>query len=448
MARYAERIRRDPRLRHEVAWVVARRLADSVLAFCGLKILTRLLGQEGFGEFRLALTALVLLANFLIMPMNQAYLRGFHTAKADGSARAAGLTLIRWYATATLAVAILASLLTRPLSHAFGLHAWTALAAGMVFLCNQWRTLSIEVLDIQRRRAACGLLNIGFQALQLTLIVLAVYAFHASPAVALMAYALAAAVFALIGALPLVRWILSQPPGVPSGLGRLVLTFGVPYAVLLVFQWAQNYGDRYILGIHLDFRAVGIYVACYQVCGIPHQLLIGFWNIFIAVAYQRARDVSDPRQLWSADRLLLLGMSLYVTAGALMVVVYAFLGQLFVTLLTDATYVLPRVVLVSIATVRFLSYLLMALQLFFTTHQRMQTLLAFRILSGLMTIGFTWFAVARYGIPGAAYGTLAAVCASVLLYVVGPGGVLWMVRRARRGAQRAVASDPKDGGPC
>src|SRR5262249_11203355 len=155
-----------------------------------------------YGEFNLALTATVLVATVVLLPVNQTYLRAYHGANTSGAIPAMTRFVLRWYAWAGTAVAIACGVWTRPIAERFGLEPWTPLAAGLVFVANRWRTLGIDVLEVGRERRRWTIQNVGFLALQLLSVVAVARYWQINATNALLAFAGAAVVFAIVSLLP------------------------------------------------------------------------------------------------------------------------------------------------------------------------------------------------------------------------------------------------------
>lgn len=434
---------RTPRLRGEAGWVIGHKLVEFALVFVGLKLYTNLMTREAFGEFNLALVAVGLLGDLTIMPLAHTYYRGLSRTDADGSARSAGIILLRWYCVVTVVVAITAAAAALPISGWLHVGRWTILATGLLFLANRWRALGVEVLDMRRQRRACAVQNLGFIAANIALAALILGVWNGSPAAALSAYALAAGLFAWTGTRPVVRDILAQPAGLPSDLMHRVMTFGVPYGALLVCQWVQNFAERYIVGIQLDLHEVGGYVAAYQVCGIPYMLLSAVLNgLGVPIAYDRARIVNDVGQLWSADKVLLLGIGIYLVLGAAAIPIYSLWGDSLLRLLTSDHFAIGGSVILCLTLARYIQCLGLLLQAFFAVHQRMGASLGFRVVGGLLVIPISWFAVKWHGVAGAAWGVLISGIIYTLMVCLCPGGCVSLVQSAhRRLHQAAQAKD-------
>jgi len=427
------RITSSPRLRAEIGWVVAHRIIEFVLLFALVKVLTNTLGKEGYGEFNLAETALMFVASVLIAPVLEAYKRDYHSSAEGFERRAAALTVIGWYSIATLGTAAALALASTSFASWFGIGRWTALAAGLVFLGERWRLLGHEWLSLERERRSSALWNIAFLTSQIALMAAAVTFGTATAASALLAYGLASLLFGALVAAPTARKLLRHPSGAQSRVPRLVVSFGIPFAAFQLLQWVQSFSDRYMVKGILDPASVGLYVAAFQVCGVPfilgqriaHELLV-------PIAYQRSRDAGDPAQLWSADRVILAGLGAQFAIGLGMLGFYLLFGSKLLVLLTSDSYVLPTSTITILAAARFVQAISLGVQPIFAVHQQMRGLLGFRTAGAILTPAICWFTIPVWGLSGAAAGGLLAFLVYFLLLAFGPGGALWLVTDARR----------------
>jgi O-antigen/teichoic acid export membrane protein len=421
------------RLRGEVGWVIGHKLGEFAVSFVSLKICTTLMGQAAFGEYSLVLSAAPLLIGVILMPIQQAYLRYHHRAKEVGRAAAAARTVVCWFTIVTAAVALASGVISMPLAARLRLERWSILAGGLIFAFNAWRGFGIELLDLERDRRGNALQNLGFLATQTVLAAVVLSLWPRSATAGLTSYAVAAAIFGAIGIVPFMGMAFEGGGGDADELRGLLRTFGVPYGALLACQWVQQFAERYVLGLTLDLDAVGVYVAAFQVCGIPCMLLLAIVRgLVIPIAYGRARNVGDAAQLWAADRVLLSGIALYVTAGALAVFAYAAIGPSLLRAVTSAQFALPATTLVVLALARYLQCLGILAGAFFAVHQSMGASVWFRASGALISLPVSWLAVKWYGLPGAAAGSLLGAAIYLGLMCFGPGGCLTLVAAARR----------------
>jgi O-antigen/teichoic acid export membrane protein len=425
----------DGRYRHsEGAWVLAHKVVELGFNILTLKLLTTLMrgAPSAYGEFNLALTATVLMANVLLLPVNQAYLRGYHTAASNRTLPAMTSVLMRWYTWATVAVAVVAAVWTRPIAAWFGLEPWTPLATGIVFLTNRWRMLGIEVMEVARERRAWTLTNVGFLAAQLVAVAAVALYWGASASGALLAYGVTAGLFAVFNVARFSR----VARGAGSGDGRfggLIVSYGIPAALLLLLQAVQSFADRYILGMWASLEAVGRYVAAYQVCGVPYMFLMGALQaLCVPIAFQRAQDVDDPRQTWAGDRVIVFSVLAYTFLGLLALGAFMLWGEQVLRLSTAAEFAVPWSVLVVLAAGRFLQGFSLLLQNFFAVHQMMSASLGFRSVGAALTLPICWILIRSNGMYGAAVASAVSVTLYGLIVSFGPGGCFWLVRDARR----------------
>jgi O-antigen/teichoic acid export membrane protein len=431
------RLASEQRLRAEIGWVVGNKLVEFGFAFVLLKVLTNLLGRDGFGEYNLADTALLLIASVILTPVHEPYLRDYHGALKRGEGRAWGVAVLRWYLVCTVGFAAIAALLTEQCAHWFDIGRWTTLAAGAVFLFERWRFIGQEILNIRRERRAWAVQNLTYCGVQVGAIWAVLSFWSATPGAALLAYAGAAAIFAFVEGVPLVRSVMRLPGGPRPRITSLVWSFGIPYALLLVFQWAQGFTDRYLLKALIDIQTVGLYVACYQVCGIPYTLLLRVTHSLLTpIAYARARDFGDARGLWSADRVLVGGIVIQLVIGVGMVVFFAVFGQQVLILFTNRDFLMPTSTIVALTAGRFVQQITQSLQPIFAVHNRMGSMFWFRVLGATFTVAICWYGISWYGAFGAALGSLLAFSLYLVFLVFAPSGCWWLVMSAKRGAAR------------
>ncbi len=429
----------------EVRWVVFLKCTEYVLLFVGLKVYTTLLPEPAYGEFGLVMTAIALLGYLLTTPVGQAFRRQYHAAEQSGTLRPAVQVTFRWYGAVTLAVLAVGLSDPRALADHWGLAPWTPAAAALLFAASQWRMLGVDVLEIRRLRKAQTLHTLAYRVAQIACIGVLVYRFDRRADVALAGDALASLALAVAVLLPMLGELRLHKRPDPQqarqarrSLRRLAWTFGLPYALLLVLGWVQNFADRYIVGVRLDLAQAGMYVAAFQVCGVPFLLLMNTLNALLTpIAYQHARDVRDPQQLWRADRVLVGGILVYTIAGGLLLGLYTAAGPAIVRLLTNPRYVLAYETILLLALARYVQALAMVLELLFAVHQRMVPTVVYRIIGSILTVTLCWLLAGRWQATGVALGTLIASAAYLLLLTAAPGGCLWMVLRCRRAALRA-----------
>ena len=429
---------RNARIRSEVGWLLAHKVAEFLVVFATLKVFTTAMPEAVFGEYQLALSALMLLTNFSAAPISQAFIRLYHESGRDGTRRSLfdAVRIANW--RVALVTAIGAAVLSYPVSHLFGFEPLTLFATGLIILGNRWRSLWIYLLDIRRERRTGAIQNVGFFLGVLSATVVVISLVKMSATSALLTYAFVAAAFGWLGRSGFERERLASEPGRPSAFRQAAWEFGLPIGALLTFQWFQSFSERWILGIQLTLDEVGQYVAAYQVAGAPYLMLMAIVNgLVIPVAYQRAGG--DASNLKSADRVLIAGTVAYLLFGAACLPLYAYWGHEIARLLTSKEYALPSAIILLIAAARYLNCLGLVLHSFFLLHRRTMPLLITSAVAAAISIPVYWYAVSAGAIRGAAIGVCTTASFYVCLMLFAPGGVIWLLRSPAGG------SDP--GGP-
>ena len=423
------------RIRTEIAWVAAGKAVEFMAAFGLLKVLTARLGAAPYGEYNLADTSLVLLHAIALVPVHESFLRAYHGARDSGDLRAEMRTLIRGYALVTVSVACIAIVSSPWLAGPLGFHTWTAAAAGLVFFFDRWRFLGLDYRNIRRERRSAALQAGGFQ-LSLLAAILAAVIWIPTASAALFAYAAMAACWAALGLRRPLTEFRALPPSTSRKLRGMVVAFGIPLAAVLALQWFQSFGDRYLLKGLLDAKTVGLYVAAYQVSGIPYTLMFRVCHeLVVPIAYERAGDGSDPARLQAGDMLLLELFAIQLTIGAALLLFYAEFGARFVVLLTSSEFALPGSLVLALACARWVQNLGFALQPIFALHHRTRALLGFRLFGAVVSVSFAAIGIRKGGALGAAIGSASALLLYLAALILAPGGVVSLVRGARRQRQ-------------
>lgn len=433
------RIAKDRRLMEEAAWVIFGKVAEFALLFASLKIMTTLMTQDQVGEYQLVQSVLMLLGFGLLGPIQQAYQRYLHTAEERGESRSTGIIVLKWYGLTTAAVLAIGIGFAVPISNVFDVAIPVTMLAAAVFVVERWRMIALEILEIQRRRRRFALQATGhllFHAVLLLGLLLTLS--RRDTAIALTAQLAAGVVFGTIAVIPFLRTILAAPADRPSAIGETIRRFGVPYAALLICQWLQLTVDRFVIDQVMNKASVGLYVAAYQICGVPFMLLvnIGSW-LFLPIAYQRARDIGDARQLWAADRVVLGAIAVYGLLGLIAIAATTLAGPSLIVRLTTSEYQVPIATLMMLSIARYLQCFSFVIQPIFAVHQQMTGSLAIRFIGALLAIPICWVGVKYAGVFGAAAAVGISSIVYLLLLVLGPGGCLWLILESRRAAHTA-----------
>lgn len=433
------RILSQPRLRAEIGWVLTSKGTEFLLLFALLKVITLGLGPEGFGEYNFVDVGIILASSVMLVPIRESFLRDYYGLAERGELGAGARLLIRWYLVATVFGVLTALALAFRADAWLGLQPLTVALGGLVFFFECWRLLGHEILNIRRLRRRWAMSGVGFLATQLVAVSCAILIFTAQPWAALAAYAAASGLFAFLVTAPILRELASLPRSSPTRLGRMAWTFGAPLAAVLIFQWLQSFSDRFLLGLLLSVETAGIYIAAYQVCGAPYVLLRKLVHNFVTpIAYRRGSDESNPRSLWAADRVVLAGAAVQLGLGSALLPIYALFGTSLVVFLTSERFAVSMDLVLTLAAARLVQSLAESLQPVFAVHHRLGSMLWFRLSSAIATVAICSFMIQRYGIMGAAWGSLLGFSLYLAAIALFPHGCVWLILDARRRSRVTV----------
>lgn len=424
---------RNARVRHESMWVAVHKSGELVLMVVTLKLFTAVMGVELYGAYSLWLAAMLLVGHVVIVPVQQAFLRREHQALESAQIGHDTAFLIRWFQVSGIVlvgVALLAGLTGRLPA---GLQAATLVIAALGFVAERWRLCGVLQLENRRMRKEATLQDLGAIAVRGVVTVTVLIAFGRSQLLALACLAGTAAIFAV----PTIRRMLRERTAAgareQSGdLWRAVLAYGYPAGALMACQWVQNSSERFILGLRLDIASAGMYIAAYQICGVPFMWALAVLrSLLLPVAFQRSGYAEAPDGLWPAYRVLALGVVAYAGSGLLCLPLYYLFGDDAVRLIAGPEFVLSPVVLTTLALTRFLQCLGPLLEGFFLVRRDVSASLLYRLAASVVVVPACWFLIGRYGVAGAAAGVFLGAVVYVGGMIGGPGGVLALVRKAR-----------------
>jgi len=439
VAAYSLGLARNTRLRGELGWVLGAKVGEFLLFLVLLKVLTTSLGKDGYGEYNLVETSLILIAAALLSPVSESFLRELHQSRKRGDTRHAGFFVLRWYSAITVGVAMLGFLAAFGLADTFAVAPSTIVAAGLAFFADRWRILGLEVLSMRRQRRRWALSSLVYGATLVATMSTTFFWFTPTPSAAIYTYAATAAIFAGLVTGPMIAEIMASPAGPKSNIGSMAVAFGIPFGLLLLLQWIQGFADRFLIkGLLEDAAAVGLYAAAYQICGAPFTLLFRTTqHLLRPVAYQKG-DSRNLSTLWSADRILLAGIAVQIVCGTLAGIFLVWLGPRIIVLLTNSTFQIDRLTIAALTVGRFAQMIGASVQPIFAIHHAMGRLLYFRLTGAVLTIALCYPLTVHYGIIGTAVGTALALTSYLVVLLVAPKGALSLLIAARR----AAASTP------
>ena len=393
------------RLVWEGGWVALGQVGTALGSLAGLKILTRLLPKEIYGQVNLLTVAMVLPSWILFGPFLHAAVRMYAPSREAGELPALLRTSVVIYALGSLLVAIVGlPLASSRVSSLLGVSTVALFLTIAVFLADTWQLLGTGICGAARLRARVASLS-TFAAWARPICVGAfVMALGPSVHGTLAGYLAASLLTIPIGLKPMLGMTRAGRGGWlrMDILGRMVM-YGGPFAVWSVFSWAQVYLDRYVLQLALGAGAVGRYAAAFQVAGLPFNLGLAFLaQLITPVVFERAGAGVDPTRLASAGALVRRAVWLFAAAGGAAVLLYVLAGPIIMELLTGRDYVVSGGILAILATGALVQNSAQLLAAWLLAHNRPKLLIRAYLIPGSISAPLSWLLVRSNGMLGAA----------------------------------------------
>lgn len=290
----------------EVIWVGLGQVAQFFGGLVFLSVATNLLAPAEFGTFTILLTISTLLQTVVLGGVQAAVTRYYSVSKLEGdlptlagSSAMIGLAL----ATVILAVGLIASVSFRWIARpemATAVLAVTALSVLTVF------SGLINALDNgARRQGLVSLHTAGSLWLRSAAILVIVPAVASSYIGALWSVTVASFGVLLSQILFLLR---NEKIAIdPASLRRWswpILIFALPYVSWGTITWGQQVADRWLLKVFADSRAVGEYMALFQLAYSPILVAsAAVQRLVTPVLYEQIGEATDPQRVKLAQKI-------------------------------------------------------------------------------------------------------------------------------------------------
>jgi O-antigen/teichoic acid export membrane protein len=301
-------------LRHELAWVVFGQALAFLGGFAAIKILTNVMGPEGYGQLALGITIAGLINMFVYGPLGQVVLRFFSTYRERGELDVYFHVLKKTHVVSGLILAGGVAIASAPVFWWFGAD-WVVLVvlASFFGIVTGFYSSFLFLQGTLRQRKMVALHQAAEAWLRPALGVAAFYVFSRGAPPAFLGF--------IVGTLMVVlsQWVISLRSGIisrhwsapiPEKVARHkatkeFLAYAGPLSKLAVFSAISIYADRWVLQGMFGENQVGIYVALYQIANAPIALLFNSVTRFMEpIIFARAGTMTSTMQAVTANRLL------------------------------------------------------------------------------------------------------------------------------------------------
>lgn len=346
--RLRELIEKGMKLRIELGWVVIGQLLGFVGSFIGIKVLTTVMGPEGYGELALGLTISGLFNMFLYGPLANVVARYFAVYRERGE-------LPVYFGVLKKAHLVLASIIL-VLAVVIGLVLWPwlgmrwaiiGITASLYAVVAGINASYISLQSAIRQRQVVALHQGVDVWLRTGLSILLLYVIGTNGSSALLGYVLGTFLVTLSQALfarrngDIASWR-SGATGDPLRNQQCQKEF-VSYASSFVgfagFAAVSMYADRWVIQGAFGAHEVGIYSAIYQIAAAPVNLLFAMVNqLMVPIIFERAGSMANSVQVTESEGLIRQTILVSALMSLFVIAVSLLLGEPIIRILTSTRY--------------------------------------------------------------------------------------------------------------
>lgn len=330
-------------LRGDIGWVVGGQLLAFAGLFAVVKLLTGVLGPEGYGEVAIGVTVAGTIHAFIYGPIEQTLLR-YAPQYKERKELPQALGGLKWVHSRAAFVLVVIGLAAGFMVGFAGGPTWGAVVFfgflyGIVAGSNASVTSILNGL-LERRTVAIHQ-GVG-PWLRLLAAVSVVVLLGPRSAAVLLAFAVGELAVYVSQTWSLRTFVTADNRKVASlawpskPLSDHLSTYGLPFVLFAALAVATSYADRWLLLGVMGAASVGIYVALYQVANAPISMIAGIANqLMVPIIFNRAGTL-DPASSSDAHRLISILTGIYVVVSIAFVIIAYWFGIDIMRLLTTA----------------------------------------------------------------------------------------------------------------
>lgn len=336
----------DKTISTEVLWVVAGQVLSFVATLVSVKVLTKILPADAYGELALALSIAGIINLFLYGPLSQAVLRYYAISVERqqlwpyiGVVRKLGMLV----SFILIGVALLATLIVWLAAGNFW-STWIGIA--FIFgLISGLFSLPLTILSAMRDRRAVALLQIIDAWARVAFSVLFLSVFGPDSRAALGGYVFGGLIV-LVASLRIAKYRLSFDAD-QTKLGNSnhqivvqeIVKFALPFIGFAAFASASQFGDRWILQGVMGASEVGLYAVLLQIASMPSISLYSLMSSVLApIIFVRVGDDPKGSRLQSVRRLIVVSSVGYFVLILMGAVFLAFWADELIMLVSTVEY--------------------------------------------------------------------------------------------------------------
>jgi len=335
--------------RNELTWIIIGQVLAFVGGFFAIKILTNVMGAEGYGQLALGVTIAGLCNLFVYGPLGQTVSRYYSVCRERGNLETYFYTLKKTHLVSVVALSICV-LFVVIFAWLIGLeNKWAQLIVAAVFfgivsgISSSFQYLQSAV----RQRKIVAIHQAAEAWLRPGLGILALIWLSNSASVAFLGFFIGTLVITLSQFFFAMRTtqIRSYWSGDISSddvRKKTQQEFSIYYRTLsglAIFSVFSVYADRWILQGMLDQNSVGIYVAIFQIASAPIVFLFNFTTRYVEpIIFERVGASGSDARVKSSDRFLYKVIAIFFVLLVPIIGISFLFGEPLVLMLTSAEF--------------------------------------------------------------------------------------------------------------
>jgi len=411
-------------LRHEMTWILIGQFLGFIGGFIGIKVLTNLMGPNGYGQLAIGLTIAGLFNTYVYGPVANVVIRYFSVYRDRDNLGSFFSVLRKSHRILALGGVCLAVVACGSTGYFLG-GEW-ALIILLSCLYGVTSGINVSFISLQnaiRQRKIVALHQGADVWLRIGLSIALLFLFSKSGCFALLGYLIGTLLvtisqrfFALKNETIRKNWhVPATDPSLEKKTFKEFSDYASSFTIFAVFASFSLYADRWILQGLFGSSAVGMYAAIYQIAASPVSIFFTMVSqLIVPIVFERAGSMTNMSQVESSGKLLRQTILVSSLVAIVITVVAYLFGELLVGILTNATFAKNS---------GLLWIIVMGLSLFNLGQQLAMKGLSFnqpriylwpKILQAVSLLVLAYVLAHYLGIAGVAW----AVCLSSVVYVV------------------------------
>lgn len=336
------------RARSEIFWVVLGQAFVFIGGILGIKVLTNVLGPEGYGELGLGMALAGALNMFFYGPLSQ-YVMRFYSIYRRSAERSDYIALLKKSHVASAFIVLSVTALTvSGITMLWGA-SWALLIAlaGLFAIVNGQNGSLSALLNVMRNRKAVALNQVGEAFLRPLVAITFVYMLGRSGRYAMLGFILVSVVVTVSQLNSVLKDKCIRESWRTSSFSREIMSqrksefwaYTSPFLIYAALSVFGIYGDRLLLQSWVGTASVGIYVVMYQIGNAPITLLLSALNqLLYPVAFKRVEGILPTEEHKGSVQIFRYVVGLSMLILVCVTVTTFFFGEQVLSLLTSSDF--------------------------------------------------------------------------------------------------------------